>query len=375
MKKGYKRLLIFEIILILFLILNSFFWNVLNNYSMLLFLLIILFSFYKLFGFEKDNHRYLKDFILETIILVITFLLLYYLLGIFMGFARTSYSFSFKTLINFIIPISLIIICKEILRYMITSKAEGNIIVRITTVILFILIDITSLIYNSNLTSNYSIFLFIAITLLPSISFNTSFSFITLKIGYKPLIVYSLILNLYIYLVPIIPNPNEYIYSIIYFCLPIIYLYRIFMIFEKERERRILEINHKYNFGPLIGSIIFITFVVYFTSGYFKYWAIAVASGSMENAIYKGDVVLIAKFENDLNTLKVGEIVAFRKNKIVVVHRLVNIVKDKNEYYFYTKGDNNPEPDNFVITEDMMIGRVKLKIPYIGKPTVWLNSL
>ena len=89
MKKGYKRLLFFEIIICCFLLLNSFAWNILSSYITILFLIFILFLFYKLFGFEKDNHRYVKDIILETIIFLITFFLLYYLLGILIGFAKT----------------------------------------------------------------------------------------------------------------------------------------------------------------------------------------------------------------------------------------------------------------------------------------------
>ena len=37
MKKGYKRLLFFEIMLFLILILNGFVWNVLKEYNMVIF--------------------------------------------------------------------------------------------------------------------------------------------------------------------------------------------------------------------------------------------------------------------------------------------------------------------------------------------------
>ena len=374
MKKGYKRLLVFEIIFIIFLILNSFFGNVLSKYNMLLFLSILSFIFYKLFGFEKDNHRYLKDLVLETIIFVITFLLLYYLLGIVIGFVKTNY-YNINGLTKYIIPLIFTIILKEILRYMITSKAEGSKILMISTIIFFILIDITSALYVRDFSSNYTIFLFFALVILPSISLNISFSFLTLKMGYKPLIIYSLIINLFSYLLPIIPNPNEYIYSVIIFCLPIIYLYCIYLFYEKENRRKIIRNEKKYNFIPLIFSSIFVVFLVYFTSGYFRFWAIAVASGSMEKSINKGDVVVIEKINNKYSTLKVSDVIAFKKDNIVVVHRLINIINSNGKYYFYTKGDNNISVDNFVIEEDMVIGKVIVKIPYIGKPTVWLNNL
>ena len=54
---------------------------------------------------------------------------------------------------------------------------------------------------------------------------------------------------------------------------------------------------------------------------------------------------------------------------------MVNIIKDEDKYYFYTQGDANNNIDNFAVHENMIIGVVNLKIPYIGLPTVWLNEL
>ena len=50
-------------------------------------------------------------------------------------------------------------------------------------------------------------------------------------------------------------------------------------------------------------------------------------------------------------------------------------VKVDNKYYFYTKGDANEIEDGYPITEDMIVGVVNVKVPYIGLPTVLLNEL
>jgi len=375
MKKGYKRLLFFEIIICCFLLLNSFAWNILSSYITILFLIFILFLFYKLFGFEKDNHRYVKDIILETIIFLITFFLLYYLLGILIGFAKTHNYFSFNSIKDYILPTILLVVLKEYFRYMITTKAEGNLVLRITTIILFILLDLTTILYYRDFSTNYKIFVFIALKLLPSISYNIVSSFYTLKYGYKPLIVYSLIINLYAYLLPIVPNASNYIQSIILFLLPIIYSYRLFLFSEKEKDKDVERKKSNNNYWSLAVATFIVILLVYLTSGYFKYWAIAIASGSMTPSIYKGDVVVVSKIDNKYSTLKKGEVIAFKRNNVIVVHRLVNILKIDNKYYFYTKGDANEHPDSFTIEEDMVVGKVEFKIPFIGKPTVWLNEL
>ena len=91
--------------------------------------------------------------------------------------------------------------------------------------------------------------------------------------------------------------------------------------------------------------------------------------------ILKGDVVIIEKCEGYFEDVEIGDVIAFKKDGRIIVHRLINKVKTEYGYYFYTKGDANNEPDNFQITEEMVIGEVNLKIPYIGYPAVWLNNL
>ena len=144
MKKGYKRMLIFQFFLFLVLIFNSFVSSILTRYNMILFLIIALVMFKIFFGFEKDRHRYVKDVIFEVVIFLLIYFILFYLLGIIIGFARTDNYFSFTGFKNFIIPLVLLIIFKEYLRYMMLSKSEGSRLLNITTVILFIVLDISN---------------------------------------------------------------------------------------------------------------------------------------------------------------------------------------------------------------------------------------
>ncbi len=375
MKKGYKKLLLFELIIFLILILNSFVWNILTKYTIILFLIIILIIFKFIFGFEKDKHRYTKDIILDTIIFLITFFLLYYLLGVIIGFAKSGNHYTINGLKTFIIPITSLILLEEYFRYMIMCKAEGNRIVIITTILLFTFIDTTSAIYYTSFNSTYNTFIFIALSLLPAISKNIGFSYLVTKIGYKPLILYQLTISLYYYLIPIVPNPDKYISSIIQFALPILYCYKNYTFLQKTHDEKLERDYKKKKVFPISVSIIIVSIIVYLTSGYFHFWSIAVASGSMEPKISKGDVVIIEKIDNNYKKLKKGDIIAYKYKNVIIVHRIINIIEEKNKYYFYTKGDANNKEDNFVIKEDMVIGEVNHKIPFIGKATVWLNEI
>ena len=183
MKRGYKRLLFFEMFLFIILILNSFVWNILSNYMMIIYLIIVILLFKLFFGFEKDRHRYLKDIIMEFVIFLLTFFVLYYLLGIIIGFARTGNYYTLYGVEKFIFPTICYIILRELLRYGIMCKAQGNKLVIIITIILFILLDISNTIYLTNFSTSYKVLVFIGLSLLPAISNNIVFSYFTLIIS------------------------------------------------------------------------------------------------------------------------------------------------------------------------------------------------
>ena len=374
MKKSHKKLIIFEIILFFILLLNSFVWNILNGYIQIIFLILVIKIFKKIFGLEKDKHRYIKDIIYEISIVLLIFFMLYYLFGIVIGFVKTNNYYNLYGIFKFIIPTIIIIILKEYLRYNVLSKSEGNNLLIVLSCIIFIFLDITNTIYYNEFLSRYNIFIFIALTLLPAFSNNVICTYFVYKVGFKPNIFYLLIMNLYAYLLPIIPNCNEFLYSIIQFLLPFIFGYRVYCFFEKAQDKQISREYNKKNITSFIIPSIIIMALVYFTSGYFHYYAVAIASGSMTPNINKGDIVIIEKIANKTE-IKEGTVIAYKYNGVIVVHRVIKILKENENYYFYTQGDANKKQDNYVVKEDMIIGTVNLKLPYIGYPTVWLNEL
>ena len=251
-------------------------------------------------------------------------------------------------------------------------KAEGNKLCTVLVVVLFIVFDISNKIYFSPANTNFELLNLIALVIFPAISSNISYSYITKKVGYKPIILFDLVFVLFPYLIPIIPSPNEYLTSIIYILVPIIFTFRITRFTKLKRDEKIDRNYHKKKIKGSLLPLIIILILVYFYSGYFKYYAIAIASASMNPNIKVGDTVII---DQKYNNLKINDVIAYKKNGIIIVHRIVDKIKIKNNYYYYTKGDNNKNIDNIVIKEDMIIGKAKIKIPIIGYPTVWFNNL
>ena len=87
------------------------------------------------------------------------------------------------------------------------------------------------------------------------------------------------------------------------------------------------------------------------------------------NGFNKGDImILVGEEAKDINN---GDILVFEANsKHPVIHRVVKTWIEGDDYYFQTKGDNNPESypslGETEISEDKFIGKAVVRIPYLG---------
>ena len=375
MKGSYIKILIFSIILSIILILNSFILNILGNYYYMCFFLgalLIIFKF--LFGFEKDRYRYTKDIIVNMIIILLISFIIYYIFGIFIGFYKTTNFLNFYGIRTFIIPYIIMIILREYLRVQILNKTDKSKKLTFIVILVFILLELSPKIFSSNLSSNYNKFIFIALTILPIISNNIVCTYIAKKTGYKPNVFWLLVIGLYSVFLPIAPNDGYYIQSLIQFLFPFVIMYNVYSFYRKrDRNIPISYVKKKvYIEIPILAVIVFV--LAYFVSGFFRYYAISIATGSMTPNINVGDIVIVDQYK-DYKELKKGEIIAYKYGKVVIVHRICDIVVIGDDYYFYTWGDANDSKDNYIIYPDMIMGNVEVKIPYIGLPTVWLNNL
>ena len=375
MKASYKKLIIFDIILAIVLLLNSLILNILGNYLYMDFFLVgLLLVFKMVFGFEKDRHRYLKDIIINFVIIYLVSFIIYYIFGIFIGFLKTTNYFTWYGIKTFIVPYILMIIFKEYLRQQMLNKTEKSKILTVITCIMFIMLDIANRFTKGSISSNYNTFIFIALTVLPIISNNIACTYIAKKVGPKPNIMWLLVAGLYSIVLPIIPASGLYIESLIRFLFPFVLMFNVYTFFEKRAKDIPISYLKKRNYIEIGALAILVFILAYFVSGFFRYYSVAIATGSMRPNIGVGDVVIVDQHVK-YKDLSVGEVIAYKYNGIVVVHRLVDIIVIGDEYYFYTQGDANEDRDNYVIYANTILGRVNTKIPYIGLPTVWLNEL
>ena len=239
---------------------------------------------------------------------------------------------------------------------------------------LFIVLDIVIMIPLYNLHDSRNFIEFLSIIVIPSISKNILFTYFILKFGYLTNICYRVIMELTIYIVPILPNINIYLDSVFKFTFPIIILMCLQKILNEKKD---IEVRK-----PKILKIVdvfvtlFLLIVVFLTSGIFSHYALVIGSDSMNPNINKGDIVIVKKIKSEqIENIEVGDILVFNMRNKVVVHRVQKINDNNNRLSFITKGDNNIDVDNWVVNENDVIGIVTAKIPIVGYPTVWLNEM
>ena len=371
MEMKYNKIMFFIAVLIIALSLNLVFFHFFSIHLMLLFSIFSFPFFNYYFGIKKVKVKYEMEIIFETIKYIITFFIVYYLIGLIVGISVTGNYYTVYSLRQRIVPFFMYIIFRELLRWNVFNSIDDNKIRTFLCCTFFILLDLTGSVTGSDLYSKSTTLKYITMTLVPIISKNIVYSHIIKDSGYKPIVLFEIIFTLYPYVLPFVPNPNQYIISIINMIVPVLLVFRIESFLEITNKG--LNRNEYYRkkvsdfFVPTVLIIIF----AYLFSGYFKYYAIVVASESMKPSLNKGDLVVIDQKCHDLAK---SDIIAYKKGTKIIIHRINKIEKDGSVINYYTKGDNNKKNDDITVKDDMILGKVKLKIPYVGYPTVWFNN-
>lgn len=377
MKKGFNKILILEIILLIFLLFNSFVFKIANMYVISGIMLPFLILMIVLNGFEKDNYRYKKDVLLNIIIFLLMYYFITYFLGLFSGFVKSSYSLSFINIIKNTFPVIALILISELMRYVLFNKTKRNLPCLIIGCLLFVMVDVNTMVHIYDVKTALGITKMICLVVFPSITKNIFLTYLTMKVGYKNGIIYRLITEISTYLLPIFPDFGEYINVLLKTVLPIAIMARLNNMFNYYSVRKIKD--SRYNNRKLVLYSV-ITFslltIVLLTSGLFTYQALTIGSGSMSPAIEKGDVIILKGMKNEeARKIKKGDVLVYNHDNKIIVHRVIKKSNNGKTISFKTKGDYNNTKDSWTVKQEDVIGIVKFRIRWVGMPTVALNEL
>lgn len=371
-RKIYLFELFMLVAILVFCVYLADFPTLFKNYALIISFAIIFGVSVAVFGYRKDRH-YLRGGATRAIItVVLAVFIIAFLAGLFLGFNRSYASLSLAKNFEGLIPTVLLAVITELLRQNLYRKSNN----RWQNVVFFT--TISSLMYiilaliPSQLTDIEKIFLFICGSVFPIIATEMLCSYLTKNVGIQPSLTYKLIVKCYVYVLPIIPNLGDYLYAVIAIIIPFVIYHMVEQMdtFDSHARQRMRKVNIGIIAAPLTVLLVVLVALV---SGFFNYWLIAVGSGSMSGTFERGDAVMIEKMSAD--KLKENDIIAFKKDGIIVTHRIVNIYTENGQYIFTTKGDANAEIDSFTTPGESVIGRITMKTKYIGFPTLWMNEI
>lgn len=333
-------------------------------------LLFCLFVVKKLLYKRNIVSLYYKQATIMLGLLSVVFLLVFYMLGLFWGYGKTLIKFSLDSLLLMIIPTTTIIIASEIIRSI--FLAEKTIFSKVLATIAMVLVDLTLYTNMSKITTFNGAINIINFWLLASISSNLLWNYTSIRFGYKPIIVFRLIITLYEFVIPV--TPNVFLYFRCF--LRIVYPYITYLILEMSYSKKdfVVAVQDKKrdNIMAAISLMIMICLIM-LISCEFKYGLLVIGTGSMSGAIEIGDAVIYERYDGQ--SIEEKQVIIFEKDNIKVVHRVVDIKEVNGVKRYYTKGDANKQNDSGYVTQDKVLGLVNFKVKYIGYPTIMLRKL
>ena len=360
--KEKKQLLLFNITSFFSLLLLHFLKNTsFIRPASLSIIMLLFFACILLFGYRKDRNNSIKiKVLLEFTIVLLVYLTIIYSFGMKSTFSKNSYSFN---KIEELVYVFISIVLLELLRYTIYSKNINDKHQHLISTIFFILLDIF-IINNCSFLDNKIIIGFYSIEKNFLLNLNC-------KNGYRINLLYTLLIeflpNLLSY-----PNLSSYIYIIL---LTIMNSILIIIVLKPSRKKELdTANNYKKGFLLVLEAVLclLVVTIIMLVSGLFKYSLSSIASNSMYPTLQKGDAIIIKKLnDNDKKKIEIGDIIVFQEEGHIITHRVVEI----KEGVYITKGDNNSTKDMNKKTKNDILGLVKVRIPYLGYPSVFVSEL
>ena len=295
----------------------------------------------------------------------------YILAELFMEIGKNPYSITAKgILINLYVYI-LPIIAKEYTRFKLINNVyeKDKKFIAIVVTCFYVFVDIGHI----DITDSYNVIKIIFSELVPTICVNIVCTYIAMNKSFKPAMFYRVITSLFWIISPYLPKVSWIITTFVDSIIPIIlfiYIRYLRVKNDEKKDRKQVEISDPRSAIPVVGCIVI---TIWFVTGVFPIKPVAVATGSMENTLMVGDVVVIKECKHD--DIEIGDIIQYQKDNFTVIHRVISKYYEDGECYFITKGDNNKSEDFLPVSAKQVLGKEVFSIKYLGLPSVWLNKI
>ena len=315
-----------------------------------------------------------KQVLLIITAIALLYVMFFYLSGLEFGFYRNPYRLTASNFWRFFLPIAVIIVATERVRYVLMAQKEF-----LTRVLCYVSCVIADVLICSNIPSVTSFNLFmdvVAGTFFPALLSNLLYNYLTKRYGMYPNIVFRLITILHAYTFYVSSLIEESLINLIKLFLPIVTYLFIDALYEKKVRYALGNKSRLWKISSAILTVIVVIIMVgtvMLVSNQFRYGALVIATDSMTGELNKGDIVFFERYEEQ--PIVKGQVIVFEKSNSMIVHRVIDIEIINGVARYYTKGDANEDRDAGFITDADIVGVTDLKLPYFGYPTLWMRGL
>ncbi len=328
-----------------------------------------------LFVKKRGILRITKDQVLLIMaVIALLYLMLYYVSGISFGFYKNPYKLTFSNFFKFFLPIAVIIVSTEIIRYVTLAQED-----KMAAALCWLACVLAEVLVYSNIPSVTSFNRFmdlVAGAFLPALLANSLYHYLSRRYGIYPNLVFRLITTLHSYTFSITSGLSEAIVNLVRILLPIAIFFFIDTLYEKKRRyalQRVSRVSRVISIVLTVAVLICMFGTVMLISNQFRFGALVIATDSMTGELNKGDVAIFEQYDDQF--IAEGQVIVFEQSKSVIVHRVVDIQIINGITRYYTKGDANEDLDAGFITDADILGLVNYKLPFLGYPTLWMRSL
>lgn len=294
----------------------------------------------------------------------------YMLLGVVKGFGLNPYDISFGGIFRNLLQFYPYYFGLEVLRYRLINQQKKEdarvmfILIVITyTVLAFNPVKFSELTHN-NLAKNVE---FIGSELLPSLVLNILLTRAAQLGGWAEALILKLFYESIFFFFKVLPNLDWLTRAFLNIMVPLFtyYLLNDFALKEDRNAPRRQQSEKGISSILTYGLSILI---VWFFVGVFPIFPTLVLTGSMEPAIYPGDIVLMRQVDKE--DLAIGDVIQYHTQNFFIIHRIIEI----EEGLYITKGDNNNVKDSEPVHFEQIKGKLIQTIPKIGKPILFIKG-
>ena len=307
-------------------------------------------------------------------VIALLYVMLYYLSGTEFGYYQNPYRLTLSNFWRFFLPIAIIIVCTERVRYVLVAQKEFS-----TKALCYLSCVIADMLIVSNIPSVKSFNSFmdlVAGAVMPALLSQLLYNYLAKRYGMYPNIVFRAVTILHAYTFSVTSGIEASLVNLFKLFLPIIIYFFIDSLYEKRVRYALGNISPVWKVASAILTavvVIIMVGTVMLISNQFKYGTLVIATESMTGELNKGDVVMFEKYDNQV--IEEGQVIVFEKNRSMIVHRVVEIEIINGVARYYTQGDANEDRDFGFITDAEIVGVTSVKLPYFGYPTLWMRSL